>query len=79
LQPDIFSELNKQVRGANNEVQLTDAISRTIPEIPFHGFRFDGTRYDCGNSLGYIEANLAFALNRSDLKGQVSEIIKKYQ
>ena len=79
LQPDVLSELNKQERGANNEIQLTDAISRTIPQTPFHGFRYDGTRYDCGSRLGYIEANLAFALKRSDLKDRVSEIIKKYR
>ena len=79
LQSDVFFELDKEERGARNEIQLTDALARTIPKIPFHGIRFDGTRYDCGTRLGYIEANLAFALDRSDLKDRISEIIRKYR
>ena len=79
LQPKVFAQLDKQNIGSGNEIQLTDAIAETISEVPFHGFRFEGTRYDCGNRLGYIEANLAYALDRPDLKERVREIIGKYR
>ena len=78
LQPDVFDELAMQQKGTGNEIQLTDAMARTIPAIPFHGFRFDGTRYDCGNRLGYLEANIAFAMAREDMKDRVSRIVAKY-
>lgn len=77
LQPDVFKELDKQERGAGNEIQLTDAMAKTIPEIDFRGLRFEGTRYDCGSKLGFIEANLAFALQRDDLRAGVQDIIAK--
>ena len=79
LQPNVFAELDKKEKGSGNEIQLTDAIARTISQVPFHGFRFEGTRYDCGNRLGYIEANLAYALDRPDLKERVTEIIAKFR
>ncbi|NVK17932.1 MAG: UTP--glucose-1-phosphate uridylyltransferase GalU [Methylocystaceae bacterium] len=77
LQPEVFKELDKQERGAGNEVQLTDAMARTMDRVDFRGLRFDGTRYDCGSKLGFIEANLAFALARDDLHDGVQEILKK--
>ena len=79
LQPNVFAELDKKEKGSGNEIQLTDAMARTIPKVPFHGFRFEGTRYDCGNRLGYIEANLAYALDRPDMKERVTEIIAKFR
>ena len=79
LQPNVFAELDKKEKGSGNEIQLTDAMARTISKVPFHGFRFEGTRYDCGNRLGYIEANLAYALDRPDLKERVTEIIAKFR
>lgn len=79
LQPEVFEQLDRQESGAGNEIQLTDAMARTIGDIPFHGFRFDGERYDCGNRLGYIEANIAFALAREDLADRVAEILDKYR
>jgi UDP-glucose pyrophosphorylase len=78
LQPNVFDELAKQQKGAGNEIQLTDAIAKTIPETPFHGFRFEGIRFDCGNRLGYLEANIAFAMVRDDMKDRVRLIIRKY-
>lgn len=77
LQPDVFKELDKQERGAGNEVQLTDAMAKTMDRVDFRGLRFDGTRYDCGSKLGFIEANLAFALARDDLHDGVQDILKK--
>ena len=67
-----------QQKGTGNEIQLTDAMARTIPKIPFHGFRFEGTRFDCGNRLGYLEANIAFAMARDDMTDRVAQIINKY-
>jgi UTP--glucose-1-phosphate uridylyltransferase len=61
LQPEIFAFLEKKERGAGNEIQLTDAMAKTIDDIPFHGFRFKGKRFDCGNQKGFVEANSAFA------------------
>ncbi len=79
LQPEIFDELDRQEKGAGDEVQLTDAMARTIGRIPFHGFRFEGTRFDCGNKAGFLEANIAFALARPDLAPELTEILKRYQ
>ncbi len=78
LQPNVLDELAKKQRGAGNEIQLTDAMAATIPETDFHGLRFKGTRFDCGNRLGYLEANIAFALARDDMRDSFSHIINKY-
>jgi UTP--glucose-1-phosphate uridylyltransferase len=77
LQPEVFKELDRQERGAGNEIQLTDAMARTIGSIDFRGLRFDGTRYDCGSKLGFLEANLAFALMRDDMRDGVQDILAR--
>ncbi|MBT3553901.1 MAG: UTP--glucose-1-phosphate uridylyltransferase GalU [Rhodospirillaceae bacterium] len=77
LQPEVFLELDRQEKGAGGEIQLTDAMARTIGEVPFHGFRFDGKRYDCGSKLGFIEANIAFALDRAEMKDEMAEILSR--
>jgi UTP--glucose-1-phosphate uridylyltransferase len=76
LQPEVFYHLDKHEKGTGNEIQLTDAMAKTIEDVPFHGLRFEGERFDCGHSLGFIEANIAFALSRDDLAGPVEEIIR---
>ena len=78
LQPDVFRKLDNQEKGAGNEVQLTDAIAETLNDIPFHGFKFSGKRFDCGSRLGYLEANLAYALERPSMKDDILSIINKY-
>ena len=78
LQPDVFRKLDNQEKGAGNEVQLTDAIAETLNDIPFHGFKFAGKRFDCGSRLGYLEANLAYALERPSMKDDILYIINKY-
>jgi UTP--glucose-1-phosphate uridylyltransferase len=78
LQPEVFSQLDLQQTGAGGEIQLTDAIAKTIGVVPFRGFRFKGKRYDCGDKLGFLEANLAFGLDREDLRVGVRDILKKY-
>ena len=77
LQPAVFDELDKQETGAGGEIQLTDAMARTIDRIPFHGFRFNGRRFDCGNKLGFVEATVAFALDREDMRDRTMEVLKR--
>ena len=78
LQPEVFQQLSRHETGAGGEIQLTDAIARTITEVPFHGFRFSGERFDCGHRRGFIEANIAFAMQIDDLRDQVIEVLEKY-
>jgi len=78
LQPEIFGELTRAKPGAGGEIQLTDAMAHTISGIPFHGMRFSGRRYDCGNRAGFLEANIAFALDRPDMHERVRGILKKF-
>ena len=65
--------LDNPVRGAGGEIQLTDAMAQLIGRQPFHGYTFDGQRYDCGDKAGYIQANLALALARDDIGPAVRE------
>ncbi|MFC4270994.1 UTP--glucose-1-phosphate uridylyltransferase GalU [Sneathiella chungangensis] len=77
LEPNIFPLLEKQARGAGNEIQLTDALSSLLGGDSFYGMKFDGTRYDCGDKIGFLEANIAFALNRGDMRSDMRDIVKK--
>jgi UTP--glucose-1-phosphate uridylyltransferase len=77
LQPELFGHLDRQERGAGNEIQLTDSMARLIGTQPFHGLRFQGTRYDCGDRVGFLEANIAFALENPDLGPKVREALAK--
>jgi len=67
LQPEVMRILDRKEKGAGGEIQLTDAMAQLIGEQPFHGFTFDGDRYDCGDKAGFIQANLALALARDDI------------
>ncbi|MBI3517075.1 MAG: UTP--glucose-1-phosphate uridylyltransferase GalU [Proteobacteria bacterium] len=78
LQPEVFFNLDRQERGAGGEIQLTDALADLIGLMPFHGVRFEGRRFDCGDKVGFLEANIAFALERADMGSQVREILKSY-
>ena len=71
LQPEVMRVLEHQGRGAGGEIQLTDAMAQMIGQQPFHAVTFAGKRYDCGSKLGFIEATLALALERDDLRDQV--------
>jgi UTP--glucose-1-phosphate uridylyltransferase len=62
LDGKIMDTLSAFKKGAGGEIQITDAMAELIGQVPMHGFRFAGTRYDCGNRDGFLEANLAFAL-----------------
>jgi len=78
LDPAVFEELGRREKGAGGEIQLTDAMARTIDRVPFHGFRFAGTRFDCGNKAGFLEATIAFALQRQDLGEVTQSILQRY-
>ncbi len=71
LQPEIFGLLGRHERGAGNEIQLTDAMIRLAGSQDFFGCRFRGQTYDCGGKLGFLSANIAFALQRPDLAGDL--------
>jgi UTP--glucose-1-phosphate uridylyltransferase len=74
LQPEVMRVLENQEKGAGGEIQLTDAMAQMIGQQPFHAVTFDGKRYDCGSKVGYIEANLAVALERPDMADEVRAI-----
>lgn len=76
LQPDIFEALERKERGAGGEIQLTDAMARLIGHQPFHGLRFEGTRYDCGDKLGFLKATISLALEREDLGSDLADYLK---
>ncbi len=78
LMPDVIKYLARMERGAGNEVQLTDAMAKLIGEQPFHGVRYEGRRFDCGDKIGYLEAQIAFALKRPDLADAVHAFLKNY-
>lgn len=67
LQPEIFAEIEHQEPGAGGEIQITDAMIRLMAQQPFHGLKFNGTTYDCGDKVGFLTANVALALEREDL------------
>ncbi len=78
LHPAVFEVLDKKEKGAGGEIQLTDAIAQTIGMVPFHGLRFEGRRFDCGDKVGWLEANIAFALERDDMSAAVREALSQF-
>ena len=73
--PDIFDRLVRRNYDVGGEIQLTDAMAALIGEGPFNGFRFDGKRYDCGDKVGFLEANIAFGLAREELRDDVAAVV----
>lgn len=78
LQPSIFDLLEKQERGAGGEIQLTDSMLTLAKKEPFHAVRFDGAVYDTGSKLGFLAANVAYALSRPDIAADFKAIIKAH-
>jgi UTP--glucose-1-phosphate uridylyltransferase len=76
LQPEIFSELDRQERGAGNEIQLTDSMARLIGRVPFHAVKTDCARFDCGDKVGFLHANIAVGLSRPDIAPALRAILK---
>ncbi|MFL6830779.1 MAG: UTP--glucose-1-phosphate uridylyltransferase [Sphingomicrobium sp.] len=77
LQPEVFDVLDKRETGAGREIQLTDAMARLIGEQPFHALKVDAVRYDCGDRIGFVLANLALALEREDVGPKLREELKR--
>ena len=77
LQPEVMRALDDQETGAGGEIQLTDAMAKLIGEQPFHAYRFEGDRYDCGSAEGFVIANVAMALERDDVGAAVREFLSK--
>ena len=71
LQPEVLEYLNRHETGAGGEIQLTDAIENTVMDIPLHGLRFKGRRFDCGTKIGFVAANVAFASAREELRSEI--------
>jgi UTP--glucose-1-phosphate uridylyltransferase len=77
IDPIVFKELDKRMTGAGGEIQLTDALNRSLGSVPFHGYRFEGKRYDCGTRVGFVEANLAFALAHPEMHERMYPIVER--
>jgi UTP--glucose-1-phosphate uridylyltransferase len=75
LQPEVMRALDAQEQGAGGEIQLTDAMAKLIGKQPFHAFRFEGERYDCGSAEGFVIANIAMALQRGDVGPGVRDFL----
>ncbi len=78
LFPSIFEYLSKKEVGAGDEIQITDAMAQMLGKVPFYGLRVDGRTFDCGNKIGFFEANVAYALSREDLGPAARKIINTY-
>ncbi|HEY3694866.1 UTP--glucose-1-phosphate uridylyltransferase [Phenylobacterium sp.] len=76
LQPQIFELLGSQQKGAGGEIQLTDAMLRLLESQSFHALEYEGTTYDCGDKLGLLRANVAFALRRPDFADEARRAIQ---
>lgn len=70
LQPEVFNLLSNQERGAGNEIQLTDSMIRLMKEQPFFGMKYQGRTYDTGSKIGFLMANVAYALEREELSAE---------
>ena len=71
IEPEVFTQLGKQQTGVGGEIQLTDALAKRIGQSPFTGYRFTGERFDCGSKIGFQKANIAFSLDRDDMRDEL--------
>lgn len=80
LQPEIFALLENQERGAGGEIQLTDSMIRLMDDLkqPFNSVRFDGQIYDCGSKIGFLTANIAYAMARDDLAPSLMGELRRF-
>ncbi len=81
LQPEVMTYLAEGKSGAGNEIQLTDSMLELVGKSPFHGLRLSGRRFDCGNKIGFLEAGIAFGLDRpemgSELRARISALLSE--
>jgi UTP--glucose-1-phosphate uridylyltransferase len=79
IQPEVFDYLSRAEAGSGGEIQLTDALAKLIDDgQPFHGLRFSGRRYDCGDKLGYLEATIALGLAHPELGPGLRRVLREY-
>jgi UTP--glucose-1-phosphate uridylyltransferase len=79
IQPEVFGHLSNAEPGSGGEIQLTDALGKLIDEgQAFHGFRFEGRRFDCGDKLGFLEATVALGLQHPELGPGLRDILSAY-
>lgn len=76
LTPEIFASLEAIEPGAGGEIQLTDGLKHLLRNRPIYGYRFEGTRYDAGDKLGFLKATVEFALKRYDLGAEFRQYLK---
>jgi UTP--glucose-1-phosphate uridylyltransferase len=77
LQPDVFDILGRGERGAGGEIQITDAMLKLILKQPFYAVQCEGRTFDCGSKLGFLAANVAYALKRPELRDALAAEIRK--
>ncbi len=77
LQPEIFALLANQQPGAGGEIQLTDAMARLMGSQSFHALEYEGRTYDCGDKIGYLRANVAFALADAEYGGAAAQVLRQ--
>jgi len=75
LPPEVFAELDRQEKGAGGEIQLTDSMARLIGRQPFHAVQTGCARYDCGDKVGFLHANIAVGLSREDIAPALRAIL----
>ncbi len=78
LQPQVFQELDRQEKGAGGEIQLTDSMAKLIGRMPFHAVTTNCARYDCGDKVGFLQANLALGLARPDIAPMLKALIEQH-
>lgn len=76
LNPEIFAVLDKKTYGAGGEIQLTDAMQVLLKDQDIYGYRFEGTRYDCGDKAGFQMANIAYAMGRPEIRSKLLPFLK---
>ena len=80
IQPEVFGHLGALKPGSGNEIQLTDGLDKLIAAgQPFHGLRAAARRYDCGDKLGYLEANVALGLRHPQLGAAFRDLLANYR
>jgi len=79
LMPEVIGHLAKMEKGSGGEIQLTDSMAKLIGHQPFHGLRYEGRRFDCGDKVGYLEAQIAFALARPEIAPAVRQFLNHYR
>ncbi|MFN7038706.1 MAG: UTP--glucose-1-phosphate uridylyltransferase GalU [Alphaproteobacteria bacterium] len=78
LEPNIFNYLENIPKGKNGEIQLTDAMVALLKEKMFYGLKFKGQRFDCGNQVGFLAANIAYALKDTKIASQVKQLLMEF-